>query len=819
MHPARWHRPGSAPGLLPALAGWVCGTALQLTQPVLWPAWWYAIGAVVVAVAGLVLRGVWRRSSRVFRDIGLWLAVGVLAFAQVGLRASLFQAHALSPALEGRDLLLTGVIASMPQRGANGLRFQMRVESAWADGALVPVPPRIQLGWYGAPGFDGAAMDGRPSPTSLWAGDRWRMRVRLKAPHGNRNPHGFDYELWLWEHGVQATGYVRDGDGAGRLAPQRLGWTAGYPVERLRQAVRQRIDTRLSDAPQAGWITALVTGDQNAIDRADWDVFRATGVSHLMSISGLHVTMFAWLAATLTAALWRLGPRLCLWLPAAHAALIGGPALALAYAVFSGWGVPAQRTVVMLVVVCLLRLSSRSWPWPMVWLLAGVAVLSIDPWALLQAGFWLSFVAVGVLFASGDRGAVAAPLSARHRLRAMVREQWIITLALAPLVLLLFGQLSLVGFVANLFAIPWVTLLVTPLAMLGTVFAPAWDLAALAVAVLAGVLAWLARFPFATVSVATAPFAIGAAAVLAGVLVAMRLPPALRLAGLALLVPVVLWQPPRPAAGQFDLLAADIGQGNAVLVRTARHALLYDAGPRYSRDSDAGHRVLVPLLRALGVEPDLLVLSHGDADHVGGAASVLDMYPHTRLLASLEPENGLWAHRAGERCVAGQRWVWDGVEFAVLHPSEAHTRARGKANGLSCVLRIRSTATPRATAATVLLAGDIESAQEHQLVADRADLRADLLLVPHHGSKTSSSAVFLDAVRPRVALVQSGYRNRFGHPAPEPMARYAQRGIAVFDSPHCGAMAWRSEAPTVVSCHRLAQPRYWQHRAHAQSRF
>jgi competence protein ComEC len=387
-------------------------------------------------------------------------------------------------------------------------------------------------------------------------------------------------------------------------------------------------------------------------------------------------------------------------------------------------------------------------------------------------------------------------------------------------VLLLFGQVSLVGFAANLVAIPWVTLLVTPLAMLGVVFAPGWDLAALAIAALAGYLGWLAQLPYATVSVAAAPWGVAAAGVLAGLLVVMRLPAPLRLAGVALAVPVLFWQPPRPSAGQFDLLAADVGQGNAVLLRTARHALLYDAGPRYSRDSDAGHRVLLPLLRALGVAPDLLLLSHGDSDHVGGAASVLAMHPGAELLASLEPEHGLWALRPGRRCEAGQRWHWDGVEFTVLHPQPSDYRTPGsKPNALSCVLRVRAAAAAGQPAAAALLAGDIESAQELRLVSQGADLGADLLLVPHHGSKTSSSAVFLDAVGPRVALVQSGYRNRFGHPAAAPMARYAERGIAVFDSPHCGAMVWRSDEPAVVSCHRLARPRYWQHRDPVRSRF
>jgi competence protein ComEC len=567
------------------------------------------------------------------------------------------------------------------------------------------------------------------------------------------------------------------------------------------------------DARLAGVLAALVVGDQAAIERADWDVFRATGVAHLMSISGLHVTMFAWAAAALVAALWRRSARLCLAWPAQQAGLVGGVLLAAAYAVFSGWGVPAQRTVCMLAAVGLLRLGARDWPWPWVWLLACAAVVAVDPWALTQAGFWLSFVAVGVLFASGPRGertqdgdrrpaarAVAA-------LRGLLREQWIVTVALTPLSLLLFGQVSLVGLVANLLAIPWVTLVVTPLGLAGVALAPLWSLAAQAVAALAVVLQSLAALPFATWSAPAPPLWAGAAGVLGGLLVAAQLPLTARGLGVPLLLPVLLWQAPRPPPGEFELLAADVGQGNAVVVRTATHALLYDAGPAYGLESDAGQRVLVPLLRAFGERLDLLVLSHRDTDHTGGAAAVLRAQPQAGLLSSLEDGHALLAARPARRCHAGQSWDWDGVHFEVLHPQPADYTARAKPNALSCVLRI---ANARSQA---LLAGDVERAQELRLAAVGGVVRADLLLVPHHGSRTSSSEAFLDAVRPQVALVQAGYRNRFGHPAPDVMDRYRARGIAVFGSPHCGAASWSSAAPQAVRCERAQSPRYWQHHA------
>jgi competence protein ComEC len=587
--------------------------------------------------------------------------------------------------------------------------------------------------------------------------------------------------------------------------PLRIGQTWQHPLEWARQQVRDRIYERVAERRYAGLVAALVVGDQNAIERSDWDIFRSTGVAHLMSISGLHVTMFAWLAALVTGWLWRRSQRLCLAVPAPSAALVGGVLLAGAYALFSGWGVPSQRTVLMLATVGLLRLSGKRWPWPHVWLLACAVVVVIDPWALLAAGFWLSFVAVGVLFATDSGAGYADKTGARGHFCAKFREQWVIALALTPLSLLLFGQVSVVGLLANTLAIPWVTLVVTPLAMAGVLLAPLWDLAASAIAVMAFGLERLAAVPYATLSVAQAPLWAGLLGILAGVLLVMPLPWSLRLLGAPLILPALLWQAPRPLDGQFELLAADIGQGNAVLVRTAGHALVYDTGPRFSRESDAGHRVLVPLLRALGTRVDTVMLSHRDTDHVGGAVAVLSMQPQAALLSSIEDGHELQAVRAATRCVAGQHWRWDGVDFDVLHPQSSDYDGTTKANAMSCTLRISN------GTQTALLAGDIEQAQESRLVGAEP-IRADVLLVPHHGSKTSSSAAFLDAVQPGIALVQVGYRNRFGHPAQSVIARYAERNIRVFDSPHCGAMTWQSARPQDVSCQRAQGMRYWHHR-------
>jgi competence protein ComEC len=821
--------------ITPLALGWIAGTALQLQQAQLWAEGVYwglgtaALMSSYIATRIDILRFAWVRSasallSRVSAGAGVqavvWFALvaaisAVLAFAQAGARAGHYFQTTLNPALEGRTLQVVGIVANLPQRTEDSARFRFEVESAReSDGTLVQLPPQLLLGWYGnrlngdggQAGLSGNADRVQSPPADLRPGDRWQLAVRLKAPHGHINPHGFDYELWLWEQGLQATGYVRNG--VKDSAPLWLGSTWAHPVERLRQRVRSAIDARVADRAMAGIVAALLVGDQAAIERADWDVFRATGVAHLMAISGLHITGLAWLAALCVGWLWRRSdvwsPRKpwSLWLPAPIAASACAAMVALAYAVFTGWGVPAQRTVWMLGVVTLLRVYGLRWPLMQVWLTVCAVVLALDPWALMQAGFWLSFVAVGVLFASGSHAAANTLWASAQR---MWREQWLMSVCLAPLSLLLFHQVSVVGLFANLLAVPWVTLVVTPLCMLGLVLPAAWGLAADALQGLVWVLKACAGVSWAQWSAPAAPLWAGAAALIGMGTWAMRLPMWLRCFGVALVLPVLSWQTSRPAHGTFELVAADMGQGHAVLVRTATHSLLYDTGPRYSAETDAGQRVLVPLLRAWGERLDRIVISHQDSDHSGGAPAVMAMQPQAEVLTSIALEHPLQQLAVMQRCERGQSWVWDGVQFEVLHPSAADYERKLKTNALSCVLRVSAHNT------SALLAGDIEAAQEQDLLQSDQALQADWLLVPHHGSATSSTQDFLDAVQPSVAIVQAGYRNRFGHPRPDVLRRYTDLGVDVVQTPRCGASTWRSEQPKLVQCERNQRQRYWQH--------
>ena len=790
--------------ITPWALGWIAGTAFQLQQAQLWASevYWMLAGAALGLIGWCLVR-----LGRAAHWLSLWATLAcALAFSLAGTRGNHYLQTALNPGLEGRTLQVVGLVANLPQRMEDSVRFRFEVESARdAHGAPVQLPPQLLLGWYGNRLNNNQDKLQAPPP-DLRPGDRWQLSVRLKAPHGHINPHGFDYELWLWEQGIQATGYVRNG--AKDAPPQWLGSTWAHPIERLRQRVRSAIDAQVSDRALAGIVAALLVGDQAAIERADWDVFRATGVAHLMAISGLHITGLAWLAALCVGWMWRRSdvwsPRRpwSLWLPAPLAASVCAVLVACAYALFTGWGVPAQRTVWMLTVVTLLRWQGLRWPLPHVWLFVCAVVLALDPWALMQAGFWLSFVAVGVLFASGSGGRADGLWASAQR---MWREQWLMSVCLAPLTLLLFHQVSVVGLFANLLAVPWVTLVVTPLCLMGLVLPFAWRMAAEALQALVWLLRACADASWVQWSAPAAPVWAGASALLGIGLLALRVPLWMRCFGLALVLPVLGWQTPRPAHGRFELLAADMGQGHAVLLRTATHSLLYDTGPRYSAETDAGQRVLVPLLRAFGERLDRIVISHQDSDHSGGAPAVMAMQPQADVWSSIPADHALQQLRPMQRCERGQSWTWDGVSFQVLHPSAADYERQLKPNALSCVLRVNTGQT------AALLAGDIEAIQEKSLVHSEQPLQADWLLVPHHGSATSSTQAFLEAVQPSVAIVQAGYRNRFGHPRPEVLQRYADLGVVVVQTPRCGASLWRSEQPNLVQCERNQMQRYWQH--------
>lgn len=783
-------RPSVVGGLPACAAAFAGGVALLQQQAALPPLPW-----VYVLPVGAFLTLLASRAEGPPRVAAAWL--WPLIAAGAGFLLALTWAHvrlaeALHPTWEGRDVRVTGVVAELPQAGERGVRFGFDVEQSEASPAAVP--QRLSLTWY----LDD---DGAHPATRLRPGQRWRLTVRLRKPHGTANPGGFDYEYWLLERGVRATGYVREEPPAQLLAPSVH--APRYWIEGMRHAVRERIRTALAGSPQAGVIAALAIGDQRAIDTGQWALFTRTGVNHLMSISGLHITMIGSLVFVAVLRVWPLLGGLALRVAARKAAAWFGLAAALGYALLSGFAVPAQRTVFMLAVVAIALAQGRPARPLDVLGLALVVVLAIDPWAILAPGFWLSFGAVAlILYVSVGQIVRAGPL------RNWVRVQWAISLGLVPLLLGLFQQVSLVSPIANGIAVPVVSLGVVPLTLLGTLLpidAPLHVAAWLMDACYA-VLAALGALP-AAVWTQHAPPAWALLAAGAGVLwlLAPRGFPARWVGALAFL-PLFLPPAARPGHAHYWVDVLDVGQGLAVVIRTAQHTLLFDAGPAFSSDADSGSRIIVPHLRALGVARlDVLVVSHDDADHTGGLRAVLAALPVGGVLSSLPAADPRLQAVTHVRCQAGAGWEWEGVRFTLLHPAgESYNRAGLSDNNRSCVLRVAS------PAGSLLVTADIERDSEKQLLEQAtAELKSDVLIVPHHGSSSSSTPAFLRAVDPAISVFTVGYRNRFGHPAADVLARYAEHGGTTYRSDADGAVLLRFEARVEAAAWRRVRPRYW----------
>jgi competence protein ComEC len=524
------------------------------------------------------------------------LAGTLFGFAWAALLATLALAPQLPSDQEGRDITLTGTIASLPYQFDGGVRFNFAVENGGDAGSAVP--PRVALAWY--TGFKGA----QQTVGDVQPGERWQLTVRLQRPHGNANPEGFDYEVWLLEQGVRATGYVRPDVEANRRIDSFV-WSIGHLVEHCRATLRERIRRALPDKKYAGVIVALVVGDQRAINQSDWKVFNRTGVGHLISISGLHITMVAGLFALLASGLWRRSfftrAQLPLLLPAQKVAALAGAGAALLYVLLAGFGIPAQRTLYMLAVVAIAVWTGRIASVSHVLCAALGVVVLLDPWSVLAPGFWLSFGAVAViLFATVGR--TQGPATRFWSVFKLgVHTQYVVTLGLVPLTMLLFSQFSLASPVANAIAIPLISLVVTPLALAGAMLpAPLstmlLTLAHAGVEALAWVLERLSALPMAVWS-APEPEPWVFCFAMAGTLwmLAPRGWP-MRWLGAVTWLPLLAGQPSRPADGQFDVTAFDVGQGIALLIETSGHRLLYDTGPAYSPESNGANRVILPYL-------------------------------------------------------------------------------------------------------------------------------------------------------------------------------------------------------------------------------
>lgn len=788
------------------LAAFITGIFFLQQQADLPPLWSLATLLLIACIAAVYAYRVRTLRPRMALSSAM-LCAFFIGFTYAAVFAHVQCADALDWNDEGRDVRISGVISSLPSPLERGTRFEFDVEKV--ESPNVHVPARLSLSWYEA-------------NVTVLPAERWSFTVRLRRPHGAFNPGGFDVELWMLERGVRATGYVR---GQAQKLPTRF-FPWGPHIERIRYDLRQALQQQLGERRYAGVLIALVLGDQRAISASDWALFNQTGIAHLVSISGLHITMVAGLMAAFGRALWRRSRRALKWAPAQSAAASIAVMAALAYCLLAGWGVPAQRTFFMLSVVALALMARRGLRAPSTLALAGTVVCVLDPWAVIAPGFWLSFGAVAAIMwaLSGRvRSDVSKP-SWRERLLDAGRVQLAVTVALIPLTIALFAQLSLVSPLANAVAIPLVSLVVTPLALLGAALlslpaplaalaAPVLTLAHEVFAALAQVLQFMVQWPAASLPWPAPPTWVLLCALLG---VAWMLAPRgwpVRWVGALWWLPLALWPPARPATDELWVTALDVGQGTAVLVQTQTASMLFDTGPRYTPQTNAGSRIIAPYLRRQGIHAlDLMVVSHLDSDHSGGAAALMKEVRVERLLTSIDPTHALiQGAQHTEPCVAEQHGALGAARWRVLHPQAEDYKRRLDTNSMSCVVMLEF-GTQR-----VLLTGDITAAQEARILArlQEGELsNTTLLMAAHHGSHTSSSPAWAQAVQPRWVAYTMGYRNRYGHPHAAVVQRFAEIGARAVRTDESGATTWRLNAKGDVDVQRsrVEQSRYWHNR-------
>ena len=697
-----------------------------------------------------------------FRTYPLALFLFGLTWACVSAKAAMDDR--LPERLDGQTLWLEGRVAGLPQTIDGVVRFQLDDPVSRRS----RLPQQIRIGWYGGP--------------AVGSGERWRLAVKLKRPGGLVNPGGFDYQAWLLAQRIGATGTVVDGH---LLQPAEGNW---------RDGIRQRL-LEVDAQGREGGLAALVLGDDSGLSTADWQALQATGTVHLLVISGTHIGLLAGLLYGLVAGLARWGawPTFLPWLPSACiAAFIG----ALTYGLLAGWEVPVQRACIMLGLVLLWRLRFRhlGTTWPL--LLALNLVLIAEPLISLRPGFWLSFLAVAILMLI-----FSARLGPWSWLQSWSRAQWLIAVGLLPVLLALNLPVSISGPVVNLLAVPWVSLLILPLALLGTLL--------LAIAPVGESLLWLAGgameglFRFLVFAADLVPAWTGPHVPawvwplsLLGALL-LLLPRGLPLRPLGWPMLLLCLFPPQKSVpvGQLEVLQLDVGQGLAILLRTRDHALLYDAGPRFG-DFDIGERVVLPAIRRAGLKQlDTLLLSHADSDHAGGAAAILKGVPVKRVLAGDIAR--MPVELSAQACRNGETWTWNEVTFATWIWEHAE-----EGNQASCVLSVE------ANGERLLLTGDIDVDAERAMLDDGFDVSAHWLQSPHHGSRSSSSRAFLRAVGAHGVLISRGRNNAFGHPHPLVVSRYGWSGMAIHDSAERGAITVRLGAYQAASAERSTR-RFW----------
>ncbi|MDB2705132.1 DNA internalization-related competence protein ComEC/Rec2 [Pseudomonadota bacterium] len=663
----------------------------------------------------------------------------------------------LSPDIEGQDIIITGIVATIPIRDANYIRFIFKPDKS----STIILPDKLRINWY------------KPLPIEINSGEHWQLTLRLKQIHGMSNPGGYDYESWLFQQGIGATGYVR-----AAKSNYKLTSAPNYAINTLRQSLLSKLNTHLKTSPNLGLIEGLTTGIRHNISQQQWQTLRASGTSHLLAISGLHIGLAAAIGFFCFRYLWSLRAKNLLLLPAIEFASLGAVSLALFYAALAGFSIPTQRALIMAIVVLLGILSRKPSISSSLLAISLLTILVIDPFSVLSAGFWLSFSAVAlILFVSQNRHPIP-------------RCQWLkihglLAFGLSPFLLFFFLQTSLIAPVANIIAIPFISLIIVPLLLLASILL--WLFEPLGIVLLHfsdyllslfwPLLNYLASVPYASYSVQAIPLYYILSLVIGTLLLLSPRGFPAKWLGIIGFAPLLLFSPPHPNKNEFWFTLLDVGQGLSAVIQTYSHTLVFDTGPKFSDSFNTGTAVIKPFLQSSGINKiDTLVISHGDNDHIGGALPLINKVSVSTILTSVTDKIP-----NSRPCYSGQDWYWDGVYFEFLSPNQHDVDSK---NNLSCVLKVSN------NQGSVLLTGDIEKSAESRLIKRYPDsLNATILVAPHHGSKTSSSLPFINAVKPKLVFIPAGYRNRYHFPHINVLKRFQQQEIPVFNTAEHGAIS------------------------------
>lgn len=685
-----------------------------------------------------------------------------------------------------QDILVSGKVSSLPESDNIQTRFVLDVSSIKYQNQLVKGPKRIRLNWYG-------------KAPEIHAGQQWQLVVRLKPAHGMQNPGGFDYEKWLFERGIRATGYVRESDSNTLLQdPDR------FSVNHIRENLKSQIQSFLPHSEFRGLVLALAIGDRSEINDDQWQVLTATGTNHLVAISGLHIGLVAGGVYFIFLFLFKRSRGLLLFVPAYKASAMVALFAAFIYAMLAGFAIPTQRALIMIAVVMLGVLVNKRFSYSQILSFALLTVLLIDPFSALSTGFWLSFIAVAaILYAMQSR------LKVSGLWWQWGRVQWIVSLALAPILIFSFQSFSLVSPLANIIAVPWVSFITVPLLLLGILFSfiePVGQMLMFFVSESLKLL-WMVLEYFAGMRFSLwqqfAPQAWTLIPAFIGILLAIapRGFPA-RYLSVIFLLPLFLVKPEKLEQNEFRFSLLDVGQGLSAVVQTRNHVLVYDTGPKFRSGFNTGQSVVLPFLKKLAVEKlDILMITHGDNDHIGGMQSILENIPVETVYSGVMKKT---PEQNSTPCLAGQQWRWDGVNFEMIHPSGSEFIDKG--NNGSCVLRVSG------SSRSILLTGDIEKKVERELIENYTNqIKANILVAPHHGSNTSSTMAFIEAVNPEWVLFPAGYANRFKFPTKKVVERYIHSGVQYLTTGTSGAIEVfiDDNEAMLINRYRSINRRFW----------